>query len=86
MKELNNVRMGMIVLILIEIMLLMIAGNVSAEIEPDKLLPPVSKEVSQRQVIIGFEDSVDVVSMQEQKVKQELIKRCGGKGIGRNTK
>ncbi|MEA1894173.1 MAG: hypothetical protein U9N36_03030 [Euryarchaeota archaeon] len=50
MKELKKARMGIIALILVGIMLLMTAVNVSAEIDPDKLLPHVSKEMSQRQV------------------------------------
>ncbi|MEA3282137.1 MAG: S8 family serine peptidase [Euryarchaeota archaeon] len=86
MKELKKARMGIIALILIGIMLLMIPGNVSAEIDPDKLPSPVSKEVSQRQVIIGFEGGVGVDSLQARRVQQELIKTYGGKEVGRNTK
>ena len=47
---------SMIAILTAAVLLLTAAGNVSAEIEPDKLLPPVSKESSHRQVIIGFED------------------------------
>ena len=86
MTTIGKAMMGVIAILTVAVLLLTAAGNANAEIEPDKLLPPVSNEVSQRRVIIGFEGWDGVVSMQAQRAQQEIIKRCGGEEIGRNTK